>query len=96
MASQFIQTALEADKVVVFSKSYCPYCKKAKDALKQANIPFKSYEIENRPDCAAIQAEFRKMTGAQSVPRVFINGKFFGGGDETAAGVNSGKLQKLL
>ncbi|CAG5077981.1 Oidioi.mRNA.OKI2018_I69.PAR.g8860.t1.cds [Oikopleura dioica] len=96
MASQFIQIALEADKVVVFSKSYCPYCKKAKDALKRANIPFKAYEIENRSDCAAIQAEFRKMTGAQSVPRVFINGKFFGGGDETAAGVNSGKLQKLL
>jgi len=48
MASQFIETALAADKVVVFSKSYCPYCKKAKDALKRANIAFKAYEIENR------------------------------------------------
>lgn len=49
MASQFIKTALAADKVVVFSKSYCPFCKKAKDALKRADIAFKAYEIENRP-----------------------------------------------
>lgn len=28
---QFIKTAISQDKVVVFSKSYCPYCKMAKD-----------------------------------------------------------------
>ena len=55
MASAFIQTALAADKVVVFSKSYCPYCKKAKDALRQAGIAFKAYEIENRPGKLAFQ-----------------------------------------
>ena len=44
----------------------------------------------------AIQDELKKMTGARSVPRVFINQKFFGGGDDTVAGVRSGKIQQLL
>ena len=60
MASQFIQSALEADKVVVFSKSYCPYCKKAKDALKRASIPFKAYEIENRQGKTKISSVLQK------------------------------------
>lgn len=28
---QFIKNAIAQDKVVVFSKSYCPYCTLAKD-----------------------------------------------------------------
>ena len=35
------------------------------------------------------------MTGGRSVPRVFINGKFIGGGDDTVAKASSGELLKL-
>ncbi|KAK5971785.1 Glutaredoxin domain-containing protein [Trichostrongylus colubriformis] len=36
------------------------------------------------------------LTGARSVPRVFINQKFIGGGDETAVAAKNGTLAKLL
>jgi glutaredoxin 3 len=36
------------------------------------------------------------MTGATSVPRVFVGGVFLGGGDDTVAAEKSGKLAKLL
>ena len=38
----------------------------------------------------------RQLTGGRSVPRVFIGGKFIGGGDETEAAHKSGKLQGML
>ncbi|EPB74690.1 hypothetical protein ANCCEY_06223 [Ancylostoma ceylanicum] len=38
----------------------------------------------------------KSLTGARSVPRVFINQKFFGGGDDTAAAAKNGKLAQLL
>ena len=38
----------------------------------------------------------KKLTGGRSVPRVFIGGKFLGGGDETEAAHREGKLQALL
>ena len=38
----------------------------------------------------------KELTGGRSVPRVFIGGKFLGGGDETVAAHKSGALQGLL
>lgn len=36
------------------------------------------------------------ITGGRSVPRVFIGGKFIGGGDETAAAAADGSLEKMI
>jgi len=38
----------------------------------------------------------KQLTGGRSVPRVFIGGKFIGGGDETMAAHKGGKLEKML
>lgn len=43
-----------------------------------------------------IQDELYRLTGARTVPRVFIHQKFYGGGDDTAAGVRSGEVQELV
>lgn len=51
-------------------------------------------ELDNNPDGNAIQDYCNKITGARTVPRVWVNGKFVGGGDEVAAGVKKGKLKK--
>lgn len=81
----------------MFSKSYCPYCKKAKSVL--AAFPLKSYkiiELDERQDGDAFQDELQRMTGARSVPRVFIAGKCIGGGDDTARLNQDGKLKQML
>ena len=31
--------------MLIFSKSYCPYCSEAKDLLKKLNYAFKVYEL---------------------------------------------------
>lgn len=90
-----VDDAISANKVMMFSKSYCPYCTKAKKALQQAGATFEVMELDNRKDGSAIQDLMLKMTGGRSVPRVFINGKFIGGGDETAALQKQGKLAAL-
>ena len=81
----------------MFSKSYCPYCKKAKRVLSQ--FPIKSYhviELDERQDGDALQDVLGQMTGARSVPRVFIGGKCIGGGDDTERLQKDGKLKELL
>ena len=86
-------------KVFVISKSYCPFCVKAKKILQKYNIPadnMEIQEIENDKDCNEIQDYMRQLTGGRSVPRVFIGGKFIGGGDETEAAHKAGKLQGML
>jgi thioredoxin reductase (NADPH) len=89
---------------VVFSKPYCPYCKKALAALELEGIKADGGYDELRVidltspgiDGAAIQATLQKMTGRRTVPNVFVGGKSIGGGDETSQLRASGQLRKLL
>jgi glutaredoxin 3 len=95
----FVDTLLVTKKVVVFSKTYCPYARKAKNILAEYPIDparIEIIEIEKRPDCNEIQSYMRELTGASTVPRVFIEGNCIGGGDDAAALHKSGELRRLL
>ena len=94
-------TALVNDKVtsntvMVFSKTNCPFCKNAKAALDAQGIAYEVMELDTRADGQDIQDIMLSMTGARSVPRVFVKGKFVGGGDDTCALAQSGQLKALL
>ncbi|KAE9551269.1 hypothetical protein FO519_005526 [Halicephalobus sp. NKZ332] len=98
-AKSFVDEKIQKYKVAVFSKSYCPFCHKAKNALESFSYKPNAFywlEIEERPDCQEIQDYLHSITGGRSVPRVFVGGKFFGGGDDTAAAHKNGNLQKTL
>jgi len=76
MAQSVVTKALQENLVMVFSKSYCPHCLRAKRVL-DAELGQSKYavmELENRSDCAAIQDYLRQLTGARTVPRVFLQG----------------------
>ncbi|XP_070495098.1 uncharacterized protein [Chironomus tepperi] len=96
MAQQFVKDSISKKRVVIFSKSYCPYCVMAKEQFKKINFDFLAVEIEDRPDCQEIQDVLNEMTGARSVPRVFIDGKFVGGGTDVKKLYETGQLAKML
>ena len=49
MADQLVTDAVNGNPVVVFSKTYCPFCKMAKDALRQAGLKdYVLYELDER------------------------------------------------
>ena len=41
-----IKTDIETNKVVVYSKSYCPFCKAAKSLLKESGAEPLIYELD--------------------------------------------------
>ncbi len=99
---EIVENAIATHPVVVFSKTYCPYCKKAKAALKEAGAKVDGYpgafviELDIREDGPAIQAYLAQKTGRTSVPNVFIGGKTVGGGDDTVALAKSGVLPQMI
>ncbi len=95
-AKQFVDAAIVDNKVVVFSKSYCPYCKMAKSALDGSGGKYTVIELENRSDMDAIQDYLNTLTGGRSVPRVFIGGKFVGGGTDIEKLSKENKLKPML
>ncbi|CAG9529567.1 unnamed protein product [Cercopithifilaria johnstoni] len=95
----FVTGLISSTPVVVFSKTYCPYCMNAKRALSTFRMRddlYKIIELDKRDDCDKIQDILLQITGARSVPRVFIGGKCIGGGDDTVAAQKNGRLEKML
>lgn len=57
---------------------------------------FLAIELENRSDGDEIQDVLLNITGARSVPRVFIKGNFVGGGTDVKKLAGTGELQQML
>lgn len=64
--------------------------------FQKLNFQFLAVELEDRPDCEDIQDVLGEMTGARSVPRVFLDGNFIGGGTDIKKLNETGQLAKML
>ncbi|XP_011502979.1 PREDICTED: glutaredoxin-C3-like [Ceratosolen solmsi marchali] len=85
-----------SDKVVIFSKSNCPYCRMAKEVFDAIKQNYTAIELDKRNDTDDFQNILEDITGARSVPRVFVNGQFLGGGTDIKKLYQSGELVKKL
>ncbi|XP_057655671.1 uncharacterized protein LOC130893494 isoform X1 [Diorhabda carinulata] len=94
--AQEVMAIIKKDKIVIFSKTYCPYCKMAKQVFDQMGVSYTTIELENREDGDEIQSILGEMTGARTVPRVFVNEKCLGGGSDVKALYSKGELQKII
>ncbi|KAF2364348.1 Glutaredoxin eukaryotic/virial [Trinorchestia longiramus] len=91
-----IKEKISSNCVVIYEKPSCPYCRMAKKVFEDLGVTFVDIDINKEPNTSAIQDALLEITGARSVPRVFVGGKCIGGGSETKALHASGELQKMI
>ncbi|KAJ1619916.1 thioredoxin-like protein [Pavlovales sp. CCMP2436] len=91
-----INKLVSQNDVVVFSKSFCPFCAKTKALFKEMNVKAEVLELDLMDDGSEYQSELLKMTSQKSVPNVFVKGAHLGGNDDTQKARSSGKLAELL
>uniref|UniRef100_A0A4W6FHT9 thioredoxin-disulfide reductase (NADPH) n=1 Tax=Lates calcarifer TaxID=8187 RepID=A0A4W6FHT9_LATCA len=91
-----IQQLIDSNQVVVFSKSYCPYCVKVKDLFTELKVECNVVELDLIEDGTSYQDMLLEMTGQKTVPNVFINKTHVGGCDKTMQAHKDGSLQQLL
>lgn len=94
--SAFVQNVIYSNKIAIFSKSYCPYCKRAKRIFNELQEQPFVVELDLRDDGGRIQDVLLDLVGRSTVPQVFVNGKHIGGSDDLQNAVKSGHLQSLL
>lgn len=81
--------------VIIFSKTYCQFSKKAKALLlNKYSITPEPYvvELDVHQLGRQIQDRLAKMTGRKTVPNIMINGKSIGGADDITELDNDGEL----
>jgi len=94
--ASFVETSVADNKVMIFSKSYCPYCNKAKEAFDAMGVSYGTVELDRVEGGAAIQAALLEKTGQRTVPNVWVKGKHLGGCDDTLRAKGNGELAKML
>ncbi|CEG67705.1 Putative Glutaredoxin [Rhizopus microsporus] len=95
-AQDIVEEIIKTNKIVVFSKTYCPYCRRAKEVLKQHGVQFFVMELDVEELGSAIQQYLQEKTGQRTVPNIFINEQHIGGCDDLMKLNSSGELKKLL
>ncbi|KEF57941.1 glutaredoxin 3 [Exophiala aquamarina CBS 119918] len=93
-AKQKAQQIIAQNSVVVFSKSYCPYCRASKALLNEKHAKFFLMELDEVEDGAALQDALEEITGQRSVPNIFIAQQHIGGNSDLQA--KKGELDGLL
>ncbi|XP_054007873.1 uncharacterized protein LOC128891922 isoform X1 [Hylaeus anthracinus] len=91
-----VNQLIASNTVVIFSKTKCPYCKMAKEVFDSLNQKYTAIELDERDDGNEIQSILGEMTGARTVPRVFVKEVCLGGGTDVKKLYASGELQKRL
>ncbi|RAL09930.1 glutaredoxin [Aspergillus homomorphus CBS 101889] len=89
------QNLINENGVVVFSKSYCPYCVASKRFLEKLGAEFKVLELDQTPDGQAIQDALQEITSQRTVPNIFIGQKHIGGNSDLQS-QNPAQLKKML
>lgn len=80
--------------IVIYSKSYCPYCKMAKALLNQKGVAFTEYEVSE--DADRLREMIQRSNGGRTVPQIFIGDVHVGGGTDLMELNRTGGLDALL
>ncbi|KAK4686580.1 glutaredoxin 3, partial [Tremellales sp. Uapishka_1] len=92
---QLVDSAIADNKVAVFSKTYCPYCKKAKAIVTAESDDVKIIELDEVENGSEIQAYLKSLNGQGTVPHVYINHEFVGGCSDLQA-LSKDQLKKRI
>ena len=80
--------------IVMYTKSYCPYCHAAKDLLEKKGAPFQEIDVTRDPE--GYRAMVARAGGRTTVPQIFVGETHVGGSDDLYALEARGKLDGLL
>jgi glutaredoxin 3 len=79
--------------VLMYAKSWCPYCDRARELLKHKDVAFQEIDIETQP---GQRADMIRRSGQHTVPQIFIGDRHIGGSDDLYALDAAGGLDPLL
>lgn len=80
-------------KIKVYTTSYCPYCKRAKNLLESKSLEYEEINLTTDPD---LRLELEKKHNWRTVPMILINDELIGGFDDLAKLERENELDNLV
>jgi glutaredoxin 3 len=79
--------------VKLYTKSFCPYCVRAKALLDRKGIAYQEIDAEHDD---ALRTWLVEATGQRTVPQIFVGDRSLGGFSDIDALDRQGKLDAIL
>ncbi len=94
----YIEEAVSNDKIVLFMKGskdfpQCGFSSRVVNILQNFNLEFKDYDVLKD---SKLRADIKKFSNWNTIPQLYIKGKFIGGCDIVTELFNSGALRRLI
>lgn len=80
-------------KIEIYTKSYCPYCKAAKQTLNSMGLSYREIEVS---DSQALFNEMLNRSQRKTVPQIFVGDVHIGGYDDLVIAIKNGQFKKAL
>jgi len=80
--------------VEIYTKSFCPYCWRAKHLLDGKGVEYHEIAVDFGGDTR--QQMIQRANGRMTVPQIFIAGRHIGGCDDLVALEREGRLDELI
>lgn len=82
--TEFISSLTRAHQVVIFSKTDCMFCQRAKKLFDEQKVKYHVIELDinsNCPNenCDQLTRSLMLQTRMRTVPQIFVNGSLIGG-----------------
>lgn len=89
---------INENKMVVFTKSYCPYSRALRTMLDENGLEgqYGVYEIDRENHGNEVHKALKDISGRQTIPNVYLNRENLGGDEEVEAMARSGELKRKL
>ncbi|KAF8097790.1 hypothetical protein N665_0281s0052 [Sinapis alba] len=92
-----VKKTVTDNTVVVYSKTWCPYCSEVKTLFKRLGVQPLVIELDALgPQGPQLQKVLERLTGQRTVPNVFVGGKHIGGCTDTVKLNRKGELELML
>jgi len=100
-AMRLVADIVEREPVVMFALEWCEFCWSVRKLFKQVGIAYRSVDVDSvkyqEDDLGGkIRGVLAEMTGAKTLPQVYIGGKHIGGATDLFEAWRDGSIQKLL
>ncbi|HEY7744999.1 MAG TPA: glutaredoxin 3 [Desulfuromonadales bacterium] len=80
-------------RIEIYTKSYCPFCQRAKELLRIKGVRFIENDVTTDP---LREREMQERSGRTTVPEIFVDDILLGGCDDLFELDEKGELDRLL
>ncbi|HAT8489592.1 TPA: glutaredoxin 3 [Vibrio vulnificus] len=80
-------------KIEIYTKSYCPHCKAAKQTLASMGLVYREIEVS---DDRALFNEMLNRSQRRTVPQIFVGDVHVGGNQDLITAIRKGRFEKIL